>query len=102
MVTGFEKINVTDAVGGVGITVPNDTTSCLITVEADGTEAGLPRVLRYRIDGTDPDAITGHALGDNDVALIQHDMNLGNLKLIGITAGKTHIIQITYFQGSPC
>lgn len=102
----YSKLVVTDAavktfanavavgVGGDGI--PAGARSVLVLVEADATEADLPRVVRFRCDTGTPTAAEGMPCGDNGSFEVTGD-NIANFQIIGVTAGKSHTLRITFY-----
>lgn len=53
--------------------------------------------LRYRIDGTDPDASTGHVLVPTQSLVLEGYSQLNNFKAIR-TGGTSSVIQVTYLR----
>lgn len=85
----------------VSLTVPTGAGFAFISVDADGTQVGLEKVIRFTYGTTDPTAILGHAVGDDNDIFVGLD-NLATFKVIGVTAGKNHTLQITYFTDVKC
>ena len=92
----FEKIAVSSSAIGI--------TSTLVTVnEAGGLKKRAVSALisvetnsiRLRIDGTDPDASTGHLLAAGDYITIQGESNISRLKMIRASADA--VVQVTIF-----
>jgi hypothetical protein len=99
---GYRKISFNDAavkafadavVGGV----PAGSRYAVCVLEADATEANLPRVARMREDGIAPTAAEGLPIGDNGSFEIKGSDNIANFKIIGVTAAKNHILRIHFY-----
>lgn len=87
---GFQKLTV--PVGAVGFTLPTQPPiirSVILSVETNS--------IRFRVDGTDPDATTGIKLNDGDLLELDNTEMIKNFKAIRIT--NDAIIQIHYFGG---
>jgi len=92
----FEKISVAGTAVGFTATqiVKPSTTNgqgriaefALVTVETDQ--------IRYRTDGTDPDATTGHLLDPGDALELDNHDDIRRFKAIRVTATAT--IQVSY------
>lgn len=94
---GYEALAFDDA-PAVALTVPPGAQYAIAVLEADATEAGLPRVARFRTNASaDPTAVIGMPLGDNGSVEIKGADNLVTFKIIGITAGKSHSLKIEYY-----
>lgn len=96
---GFETLAVNDS-EAKALTVPDDAVSAEIHIEADATTAKPRSAIRYKQNGTAPTANTGMRLGDEDIIEVYGKANLDKFKAIGIEAGKTHQLQIQYYQSA--
>ena len=56
------------------------------------------RVIRFKENGSDPSANSGIALGDNDLYEITGRWNLESFRVIGVEAGKSHVLRVQYYQ----
>lgn len=91
---GSERITVTDSTA-VGITPPAGALYALASVEADNTSADKFKAVRWLADKA-PTASEGHILPD--AAYVEfYGSNLYSLKFIGIEAGKSHSVQLSYY-----
>jgi len=96
---GYEKLAVGSGAAVGFAAIPARAETCIMVCEADATEAGLPRVVRFREDGVAlPTAAEGMPLGDNGIWECKKRANLLAIKFIGITAGKTHSLKIQYYE----
>lgn len=87
---GFQKLTVSSS--AVGFTKPTVTVTIRaiqMTVETNN--------IRYRMDGPNPDASTGHLLYDGDVLEITNVESINNFA--AIATGSDATVQITYFAG---
>jgi hypothetical protein len=84
----FEKLTVSNAGGGKGVTAAKIGEGVFITVEAAD--------IRYRIDGTAPDATTGHLLLDGMSLQIIDKTAVTNLLMIR-DGGSDATIQVTHY-----
>lgn len=82
-----------DLVGGI----PSGARSAIVFIEADATEADLPRVAMFREDGVDPTAAAGMPVGDNGTFEIRGEGNMEAFKIIGITAAKVHTMRVQFY-----
>jgi hypothetical protein len=55
------------------------------------------KIIRYREDQVDPTASVGMPLGDLSIYEVGGEANLSNIKFIGIEAGKTHKLRVSYY-----
>jgi len=94
---GYEDLAVTD-MEVAQLTIPENGISATISIEADGSAAEKSRVVRFKENGSDPSANSGIALGDNDLYEITGRWNLESFRVIGVEAGKSHIIRVQYYQ----
>ncbi len=95
----FEQVSVTDS-SAVTLVPPTNAFSALIGIEAASGIADSTKAVRYREDGTAPTASVGKILGDGDEYECTLQDNIRNFKVIGIDAGKTHTLNITYYSQS--
>jgi hypothetical protein len=87
---GFQKLTIsTSAVGFTKPAVTPTVRAVTVTVETNN--------IRYRIDGSDPDATTGHLLYDGDVLDITNVNSINSFKAIAVGSDAT--IHITYYGG---
>ena len=94
---GYEDLAVTDA-EVAQLTVPENAISATISIEADASVTDKSRVIRFKENGSDPSANSGIALGDNDLYEITGRWNLESFRVVGVEAGKIHILRIQYYQ----
>jgi len=94
---GYEDLTVSDT-EVAQLSVPENSISATISIEADATSTEKSRVVRFKENGSDPSANTGIALGDNDLYEISGRWNLESFRIIGIEAGKSHVLRIQYYQ----
>ncbi|HAP69921.1 MAG TPA: hypothetical protein DCR04_09395 [Flavobacteriales bacterium] len=94
---GYEDLAVTD-MEVAQLTIPENGISATISIEADGSAAEKSRVVRFKENGSDPTASSGIALGENDLYEITGRWNLENFRVIGIEAGKSHVLRVQYYQ----
>jgi len=97
---GFEQISVTDGSVATLTKAPSSAFSAFITVEESSSGAGTGKVIRFTQDGTTPTATVGVPLGDLDIYEVTNLDNIKTFKMIGIEAGKTHVINVEYFAQS--
>lgn len=76
--------------------IPAGAKYAIIAIEADATEAGNARVARFRTDNVAPTAAAGMPVGDNGTFEVKGD-NLATLRIIGITAAKTHSLKVEFY-----
>ena len=95
----YEQVSVTDT-PAVTLVPPTNAFSALITVEGDATVASTTKVVRYREDGTARSSTVGMPLGHLDSYEVTLNNNITNFKVIGIEAGKTHKLNISYYTQS--
>lgn len=82
----------------VALTIPTGATYAEVSLVADATVASTSNVARFWTDGSTPTATEG--LSRNHLAawdIIGGD-NLANFKIIGVEAGKTHVLNVLYFK----
>lgn len=94
---GYESIDV-DETAAEGLTIPGGASQALIAIEASSTATNPDRVVRWRADGTSPTTAEGMPLGDNGSLLVKNTTDLGNIEFIGIEAGKTHKVRVSYYS----
>lgn len=104
---GFETINITSAVA-VGLNIPavanpkNRVYYAICALESDpGAIAEVNAVKAVHFTehaGGVPTAASGMPLSNGSVYEIQGYDQLVNFKIIGVTAGRTHKLQVTYYQ----
>ena len=97
---GYEKIAVGSA-APVGLDLLTlgkglGARKALVVIEADASSTNLDRVVRFREDGTNPNATDGLPIPDNGKLEVS-DLNLANFKMIGIEGGKNHTAQVLYY-----
>ena len=81
---GYEDLTVDDS-EAKGLTVPD------IAISAS---------VFFEVDGTAPTATSGQSFGDGDVLELFGKTSLDNFQVIGIEAGKSHILRIQYYKTS--
>ncbi len=96
---GYQDLTV-DNTEMKSLTVPDDAVSASVFFEVDDTTITKARALRYKENGTAPTAISGQPLGDGDVLELFGKTILLNFKVIGIEAGKNHILRVQYYKTS--
>jgi hypothetical protein len=86
---GFQKLTVSNL--AVGFTLPASpvTRAAILTVETDA--------IRFRLDGSDPDASSGHIVAKDDSLELTNVQMVQNFKAIRVTNDAT--LNITYFGG---
>lgn len=84
-VSDFEKLTVSNTAKAVTAAKINE--GVFITVETDA--------IRWRADGTDPDATTGHLVAANGSFYIADPRSVANLRMIRVTGDAT--IQVTHY-----
>jgi len=94
---GYEDLPVSDT-EVAQLSIPENAISATISIEADGSAAEKSRVVRFKENGSDPTASSGIALGENDLYEITGRWNLESFRVIGVEAGKSHIIRVQYYQ----
>jgi hypothetical protein len=94
---GYEDLEVDDT-EAKPLTVPEGAVSASVFFEVDASATNKLRALRYKENGTDPTANSGQAFGDGDVLELFGKTSLDNFKVIGIEAGKTHILRVQYYK----
>ena len=94
---GYEDLSVTD-MEVAQLTIPENAISATISIEADTSVTDKTRVIRFKENGSDPSANSGIALGDNDLYEITGRWNLESFRVIGIEAGKSHVLRVQYYQ----
>jgi hypothetical protein len=83
----FEKLTISNAGAGLGVTAAKIGEGIFLTVEDDD--------IRYRFDGTAPDATTGHLLMDGQTLQLIDKTAVINLLMIRVDTDA--IVQITHF-----
>ena len=81
----------------LSLNIPLGTQYALIVVEAAPTSIDKSRVIRFREDGSNPDARNGIPLGDLGVYEVKGKENMLGFRAIGIQAFLIHTLQIQYF-----
>jgi len=79
-------------------TIPENAISATISIESDASVTDKSRVIRFKENGSNPSANSGIALGDNDLYEITGRWNLESFRVIGIEAGKNHVLRVQYYQ----
>ena len=78
------------------ISIPTGTRYAILQVE-EVTTSGSSDVIRYLLDGSDPDASTGLIRGDRECFDIAGTENIKKFKAIRLTAN-SHKINVQYFK----
>ena len=94
---GYEDLTVDDS-EEKSLTVPSDAVSASVFFEVNSTTTDKARALRYKENGTAPTANSGQPFGDGDVLELFGKTSLDNFQVIGIEAGKSHILRIQYYK----
>ena len=94
---GYEDL-VVDESEAKDLTVPDDAVSASIFFEVDASATNKARALRYKENGTAPTANSGQPFGDGDVLELFGKTSLDNFKVIGIEAGKSHVLRVQYYK----
>ncbi len=81
----------------VTLTIPEGAQYALVVVEAAPGTSDTSRVIRFREDGSFPDAVNGIPLGDLGVYEVKGKENMQRFKMIGIEAFLGHTVQVQYF-----
>jgi len=90
------KINVDDTAAVALPNIPANANSALVVLEADSTSTTPERAAHFSEKDT-PTNVLGLPLADNAPYEIITAENIAAFKVIGIEAGKTHVLQIQYF-----
>lgn len=93
----YQQLTV-DHTAAVALTIPADAKQCLIMVDADAGITRLGRAIRWRHDGTAPTASVGMLFGDLSILHITNDLNMANMKMIGIDTGLSHTVNVHYYK----
>jgi len=95
--SGYEDLSV-DETAVVSLTVPTGAIAATIAVETD-TVAVLnrTRLIRFKINGEDPDGTSGIALGDNDIYELKGNANLVAFKVMGIEKDVFTTLRVQYY-----
>lgn len=96
---GYEDLAVDDS-EAKELTVPEGAVSASIFFEVDASSTNKSRALRYKENGTAPTTDSGQPFGDGDVLELFGKISLDNFKVIGIEAGKSHILRVQYYKTS--
>jgi hypothetical protein len=82
------------------LTVPSNAKSCIIGVEQDvtGDVSLVGKCVRFYESGSVPTASNGMFLGNLDTYEIKNYENMLRFKIIGTEAGKTHTLQVLYYE----
>lgn len=94
---GYEDLTVEDS-EAKQLTVPDDAVSASIFFEVDASATNKARALRYKENGTAPTANSGQPFGDGDVLELFGKTSLDNFQVIGIEAGKSHVLRVQYYK----
>ena len=95
---GYEDLDV-DGTQSLALNVPSDAIAATIAVETDEEEvANRTRLVRFKINGTDPTQTSGIALGDNDIYELRGRANLLAFRVIGTESGVTSRLRIQYYR----
>ena len=94
---GYEDLAVDDS-EAKQLTVPDDAVSASIFFEVDTSASNKARALRYKENGTAPPANSGQPFGDGDVLELFGKTSLDNFQVIGIEAGKNHVLRVQYYK----
>lgn len=69
-----------------------------IVLEADHDETNAVKAAHFRVDGAAlPTAASGMPLGNGSVYELQGYEQIRNFRIIGVTGGLTHTLQVTYY-----
>lgn len=78
--------------------IPSTAKRAVIVLEANATSTITIRQARFRENGINPTLTQGMPLNDNTEYEITSRADLLNFRIIGIEAGKNHVLQIQYFD----
>lgn len=96
---GYESFTIDDSAAVALPSVPTDTINVVMVVEADDTLSATEKqmVVRFREDAIDPTPTEGMPLGHLSLYTVGGVQNIDNIRMIGIQAGKTHNIRLSYY-----
>lgn len=94
---GFETVTVGSGSAVALTAVPAAAMYAVIVAEVDSSDSAQALAIRFRQDGTPPTSTVGHPLGHLGTVKISGRANLTALRAIGVTASKTHKLQVQYF-----
>lgn len=97
---GREDLEVDDSTV-IQLTPPDGASYALIQVEADSSSSDVNKAIVFRQDAGTPDGSSspkvGQVQGDGGVFDVKGTNNMSAFRVIGIEAGKTHVLHIEYF-----
>lgn len=95
--SGYQDL-IVDETAVVSLTVPTGAIAATIAIETD-TVAVLnrTRLIRFKINGEDPDGTSGIALGDNDIYELKGNANLAAFKAIGVEKDVSTTLRVQYY-----
>ena len=95
---GYEDLDV-DGTEALSLNVPTNAIAATIAVETDEVEvANRTRLIRFKINGSNPTQSSGIALGDNDIYELRGRANLLDFRVIGTESGVTTRLRIQYYR----
>lgn len=94
---GKQQVSVDDT-ATVALTLPALATSAILVIEADATSNDSSKAVRYLENGDTPTASVGTPLGNLDTIELRGRDNMANFLAIGIETGKTHTIDVLYYE----
>lgn len=95
---GFQKITVDTTVKL--LTVPSDAVSATMQLEADSNTTNKQKVIRVKYSGTNPTLTDGFVYEDGIIIPLAGRDNLQKLRIIGLEAGKQHILWVQYYRSA--
>lgn len=90
----LKDCNPEDAMYFDNMIISERTVKAILWIEADPTTINKTKVVRFLSDRSSPTSTDGFPLGDGDVYTIESKKDLFNFEIIGIEAGKSHIIHV--------
>lgn len=78
--------------------IPEDVKTCIVALEADSTTTDMSICAHFTESGDAPTATSGMPLGNAGVYQISTPQNIAGFKIIGLEAGKTNRLQISYYS----
>ncbi len=94
---GFEKISVTDA-AVIELTVPSDAVSATIQLEANSAATDKQKVIRVKMNGTDPEPSKGFVYEDGIILPLAGKDSLQKFRAIGIENAVEHTLWVQYYR----
>jgi hypothetical protein len=95
---GFQKITVDTTVKL--LTVPADAVSATLQLEADTSTTNKQKVIRVKYNGSNPTLTDGFVYEDGIIIPLAGRDNLQKLRVIGLEAGKQHILWVQYYRSA--